>query len=272
MRSPNGSKVSVSTGAPVGTGTTAPLSACGLTNSFLAAGGVAGGVGGAAPFFEPKEPTWSFPLYFLRMPSLWYFQNCFDASLPATRVRIFLPPVEDSLLDFGPSFGWKSGRAEEGNHTWMLICKGSQIVDIFIHNDIEIIGLIVRRHVRLRKGLRHLACTPCCNILYYTKPIYCSKRERSMKKVIGSLMDIKKRIAVGLAGVVAGSVSQVKSCFRFHMFGIPTPSPTLSPDRTSALLLALLLVVKVRGLLHTRSCVALGVIREGVIRQGRICM
>jgi hypothetical protein len=48
-----------------------------------------------------REPTWSFALYFLRMDSLWYFQNCFEASFPATRVRIFLPPVcSHSLASF----------------------------------------------------------------------------------------------------------------------------------------------------------------------------
>jgi len=56
-----------------------------------AGGGVAGGVGGAAPFaFESREPTCSFAWYFFRMLSLWYFQNCFEASLPATRWRTVL--------------------------------------------------------------------------------------------------------------------------------------------------------------------------------------
>lgn len=65
----------------------APGTASGLTISFFcgAGGGVAGGVGGAA--FVSSDPTCSCFWYFLRMLSLWYFQNCFDASLPATRVR-----------------------------------------------------------------------------------------------------------------------------------------------------------------------------------------
>ena len=41
---------------------------------------------------ESSDPICKEGLYFLRMPSLWYFQNCFDASLPPTRVKIFLPP------------------------------------------------------------------------------------------------------------------------------------------------------------------------------------
>lgn len=54
--------------------------------SFFA-GGVAGGVGGAATFLVFKDPICSWPLYFFRTPSLWYFQNCFEASFPATRWR-----------------------------------------------------------------------------------------------------------------------------------------------------------------------------------------
>lgn len=73
----------------LGTGATAPDSGCGFTVSFFSdGGGVAGGVGGAAAcFLLSSEPTCSEPLYFFRMLSLWYFQNCLDASLPATRVR-----------------------------------------------------------------------------------------------------------------------------------------------------------------------------------------
>ena len=63
--------------------------------------GAATGVGSAAGLASilgsalglvSRLPTWSCPLYFFRMPSLWYFQNCLEASLPATRARIFLPP------------------------------------------------------------------------------------------------------------------------------------------------------------------------------------
>ena len=64
-----------------------------FSSFFSAGGGVAGGVGGAADFgLESSEPTNSFLEYFLRMDSLWYFQNCLEASLPATLVKIFLPP------------------------------------------------------------------------------------------------------------------------------------------------------------------------------------
>jgi hypothetical protein len=66
------------------------------------AGGVAGGVGGVAAFLVLREPTWSLALYFLRMPSLWYFQNCLLASLPATRVRIFFPPGRERDVNFYP--------------------------------------------------------------------------------------------------------------------------------------------------------------------------
>jgi len=62
--------------------------------------GVASALGpalGSALGLVSSEPIWSEDLYFLRMPSLWYFQNCFDASLPATRVRIFLPPARFTL-------------------------------------------------------------------------------------------------------------------------------------------------------------------------------
>jgi hypothetical protein len=44
---------------------------------------VAGAAGGAA--FVSNEPTCNCFWYFFKMLSLWYFQNCFEASLPATR-------------------------------------------------------------------------------------------------------------------------------------------------------------------------------------------
>lgn len=37
-------------------------------------------------------PIFSLGAYFFSTPSLWYFQNCFEASLPATRLRILAPP------------------------------------------------------------------------------------------------------------------------------------------------------------------------------------
>jgi len=42
-------------------------------------------------------PTFSLPSYFFNIPSLWYFQNCFDASLPTTRLRILEPPGCSSM-------------------------------------------------------------------------------------------------------------------------------------------------------------------------------
>lgn len=90
MRSPKGSSASASSAAlGPGAGATVPDSACGTTFFFFfsCGGGVAGGVGGAAAFLVSNDPTWSLPLYFLRMLSLWYFQNCFEASFPATRWR-----------------------------------------------------------------------------------------------------------------------------------------------------------------------------------------
>jgi hypothetical protein len=88
MRSPYASKGSDSSiAAPVGCGATAPEFASGLTTSFFSAcfsgAAVAGGAEGTA--LLSSEPTCSCFWYFLRMLSLWYFQNCFEASLPATR-------------------------------------------------------------------------------------------------------------------------------------------------------------------------------------------
>lgn len=42
--------------------------------------------------FSSTVPICSFAPYFFNTPSLWYFQNCFVASLPATRFKIFAPP------------------------------------------------------------------------------------------------------------------------------------------------------------------------------------
>lgn len=56
------------------------MSLVGFLSSFAA---VAGAAGGAA--FVSNEPTCNCFWYFFKMLSLWYFQNCFEASLPATR-------------------------------------------------------------------------------------------------------------------------------------------------------------------------------------------
>ena len=68
-----------------------------MVGSFFLAGAAAaaaraGAAASAALGLESSEPIWSLDLYFLSTPSLWYFQNCLEASLPATRLRIFLPP------------------------------------------------------------------------------------------------------------------------------------------------------------------------------------
>jgi hypothetical protein len=85
MRAPYASSASCSSSmvdaAGPGAGATCPGSAEGITFSFFFS------AGGAATFLESSEPTCSFDLNFLRMDSLWYFQNCLEASLPATLVR-----------------------------------------------------------------------------------------------------------------------------------------------------------------------------------------
>ena len=81
-RSPNGSS------GPRGWAVGASVVEDAGTGAGAGAGaGAGGGRGGAAAFFVSKEPICSFPLYFFRIPSLWYFQNCFEASFPATRCK-----------------------------------------------------------------------------------------------------------------------------------------------------------------------------------------
>lgn len=43
-----------------------------------------------------------------------------------------------------------------GVRTWMLILEFGQVVDVFIHNDPEIIGLVMRGDIALRESLYHL--------------------------------------------------------------------------------------------------------------------
>ena len=55
--------------------------------------------------------------------------------------------------------------------TWVLVLEFGEVVDIFVDDDVEVIGLIMRRHVCLREGLGHLCC---CSIdfiyvRYYTE-------------------------------------------------------------------------------------------------------
>lgn len=47
--------------------------------------------------FSPTVPTFNLSEYFFNTLSLWYFQNCFVASFPATRLRIFDPPGCSSM-------------------------------------------------------------------------------------------------------------------------------------------------------------------------------
>ncbi len=58
----------------------------------------------------------------------------------------------------------------------MLIRKRSQVVDIVIDNNVEIIRLIVRRNIRLGKGLRHLVYSVFYTVLYKAN-VLLAKRE-----------------------------------------------------------------------------------------------
>ena len=40
--------------------------------------------------------------------------------------------------------------------TWMLVLELGQVVDILIHNDVEIIGLLMFRNVSCRETFRHV--------------------------------------------------------------------------------------------------------------------
>lgn len=147
-----------------GIGATVPLSADGETAATFCSLGDAGGVGGpAACFLVSNEPTWSLPLYFLRMPSLWYFQNCLEASLPATRDRIFLPPgyYQPSLREL---------RICGGRLAWVLVLELGKIVDILVHDDPEVVGFVMRRDVASCEGFRHFA------LLDFSCPMLCREQ------------------------------------------------------------------------------------------------
>jgi hypothetical protein len=79
--------------------------------------------------------------------------------LPATRVRIFFPPVvtrrQPTSCDLEMGIGIGEGRG--GIRTRVLILERSQVVDILVDNNVEVVGLVVRCHVCLGEGLRHLA-------------------------------------------------------------------------------------------------------------------
>ena len=53
------------------------------------------------------------------------------------------------------SKGWKGG------NTWMFILEGSQVVDVLVDSDVQVVWLVVRRNVCLGEGFRHLAL---CNL------------------------------------------------------------------------------------------------------------
>lgn len=138
MREPNGSSGSDS-------------SSCAFLEigaAIFGAGAASGaGAAGAAAFFVSNEPTLSLAWYFLRMPSLWYFQNCLDASFPATRVRIFFPPI---VVLVRPSFA-----PQDGLQTWMLILESSQVVHILVNDDVEVFCAVVRRNICGGESLGH---------------------------------------------------------------------------------------------------------------------
>jgi len=130
-----------------------PDSADGTTSSFFSSegGGVAEGVGGvcwAGLGLLSSEPTCSCFWYFFRMDSLWYFQNCFEASFPATLWRTGQGVSEGNI---------SLGRCNR--HTLlaarMLLLELGEIVDILVDNDPETVGLVVRRDVGGLVGLRH---------------------------------------------------------------------------------------------------------------------
>lgn len=114
--------------------------------------GAGSGVGSTLGLVS-REPTWSLLLYFFRMPSLWYFQNCLDASLPATRWRIFLPPNQchPFVSDCSCADSWWNWWLR----TRVVILKLGQVVNVAIDCDVQVTGLVVRRHVAGGKCLGH---------------------------------------------------------------------------------------------------------------------
>jgi hypothetical protein len=39
--------------------------------------------------------------------------------------------------------------------TWMFVLEISQVIDILVHNDPQIVALVVRCDIALREGFRH---------------------------------------------------------------------------------------------------------------------
>lgn len=43
-----------------------------------------------------------------------------------------------------------------GVHTWVLILELGEVVDVLVDGDVQVGGLVVRRHVGLGEGFRHV--------------------------------------------------------------------------------------------------------------------
>ena len=95
-------------------------------------------------------PIFSLAPYFLRTFSLWYFQNCLVASLPATRLRIFAPPGCSSA-----KAGWLLAFGLSKNIRWMAVRKRGRtchIVHAVVNNDIHSrVGIFVRSYIGCAK-------------------------------------------------------------------------------------------------------------------------
>jgi len=94
--------------------------------------------------FSATVPIFNFGEYFFNTLSLWYFQNCFVASFPATRFRILAPPgcsstnpvtsyTFSSTMIYKPASGvlWLATSATEKDFdilTWVVVNWLSRIV------------------------------------------------------------------------------------------------------------------------------------------------
>lgn len=62
-------------------------------------------------------------------------------------------------------------------HTWVVILKLSQIVDIVIDNDVQVVALVMRRDVGFGKRLRHFCCTKETGYLIIVSNMYYTRYE-----------------------------------------------------------------------------------------------
>lgn len=85
------------------------------------------------------------------MPSLWYFQNCFEASFPATRWRTWAGQRRHTD---------RGGFALTLLAARMLVLELGEIVYIVVDDDVQIAGALMRRNVAGREGLRHGGALP----------------------------------------------------------------------------------------------------------------